>query len=151
MADRLVVLRDGAVQQVGSPEEVYAHPRNQYVAGFMGYRNLLSASVTSVSGERATVSLGGVPLTGVNRDGLSPGDGGAVVAIRPEDFTVAIASADNVVRAEAEVVEYHGRERAVEARLPDGRPLHLRTTVRLVPGDPVRLRVPVERVLVFRP
>ncbi|MEU4769182.1 hypothetical protein AB0H12_38660 [Actinosynnema sp. NPDC023794] len=71
-ADRLVVPRDGAVQQVGSPEEVNAHPRNQYVAGFMGYRSLLTASVTSVAGERATASLGGVPLTGVNRDGLPP-------------------------------------------------------------------------------
>ncbi|MEU4743707.1 ABC transporter ATP-binding protein [Actinosynnema sp. NPDC023658] len=147
LADRLVVLRDGAVQQVGSPEEVYAQPRNQYVAGFMGYRNVLPVSVTSVSGDHATVSLGGVPLTGVNRDGVSSGD--AVVAIRPEDFSVAIRPADNVLAAEVEVVEYHGREQAVEARLPDGQPLHLRTTSRLAPGDAVLLRVPVERVLVF--
>ncbi len=149
LADRLVVLRDGRVQQVGSPEEVYAHPRNQYVAGFMGYRNLLSVSVTSVSDERATVSLGGVRLTGVNRDGLSAGSAVAVAAIRPEDFSVALRQSDNVVAAEVEIVEYHGREQAVEARLPDGQPLHLRTTSRLAPGDAVRLRVPVERVLVF--
>jgi putative spermidine/putrescine transport system ATP-binding protein len=132
---------------------VYAHPRNQYVAGFMGYRNLLPATVTSVAGERVTVSVGGVPLTGVNRDGLTAGPAGAVVgavvAIRPEDFTVAIAASDNVLRADVEIVEYHGREQAVEARLPDGQPLHLRTTSRLAPGDAVRLRVPVERVLVF--
>jgi putative spermidine/putrescine transport system ATP-binding protein len=149
LADRLVVLRDGAVQQVGSPEEVYTHPRNHHVAGFMGYRNLLSVTVTSVSGERTTVSLGGVPLTGVHRDGPPSGD--AVVAIRPEDFSVALRRTHNVLEVVAEVVEYHGREQAVEARLPDGQPLHLRTTSRLAPGDAVRLRVPAERVLVFTP
>jgi putative spermidine/putrescine transport system ATP-binding protein len=147
LADRLVVLRDGSVQQVGSPEEVYAHPCNQYVAGFMGYRNMLPASVTSVSGEQVTVSVEGAELTGVNRDGVSSGN--AVVAIRPEDFSVAVGPADNVLQAEVEIVEYHGREQAVEARLPGGQQLHLRTNSRLAPGDSVRLRVPVERVLVF--
>ena len=43
LADRLVVLREGAVQQIGTPEEVYAQPVNSYVASFMGYRNLLDA------------------------------------------------------------------------------------------------------------
>ncbi|HXD62451.1 MAG TPA: ABC transporter ATP-binding protein, partial [Lacisediminihabitans sp.] len=55
LADRLVVLRLGEVQQVGSPEEVYAHPVNQYVAGFMGYRNMIPVDVMSQTDEHATV------------------------------------------------------------------------------------------------
>src|SRR5438046_4861595 len=56
LADRLVVLREGEVQQVGSPEEVYAHPANRYVAGFMGYRNMIPVEVAAVTGDLATVT-----------------------------------------------------------------------------------------------
>src|SRR5262245_59712796 len=88
LADRLVVLRDGGVQQVGSPEEVYAHPANRYVAGFMGYRNLLPVSVSSVDDKAASVTGEGFALTGVNRDELAV-DAEAVAAFRPTDVTVA--------------------------------------------------------------
>ena len=45
LADRLVLLRDGVVEQVGPPEELYPQPASAYVAGFMGYRNLLEMEV----------------------------------------------------------------------------------------------------------
>jgi putative spermidine/putrescine transport system ATP-binding protein len=148
LADRLVVLREGEVQQVGSPEEVYAHPANRYVAGFMGYRNMVPVEVASSTGDLVTVTTKDLELVGVNRDGL--GGGKAVMAVRPEDFSVAGPdTAENVIPAEVEIVEYHGREQVVEARLPGGQPLHMRTTSRLAPGDAVRLTVPSERVLVF--
>ena len=146
LADRLVVLRDGEVQQVGSPEQVYAHPANRYVAGFMGYRNMIPVEVTATTGDLATVRAPGIELVGINRDGLTTGP--AVAAIRPEDFTVSDGGA-NSVPATVEIVEYHGREQVVEATLDGGPPLHVRTTSRLAPGDAVRLAVPRERVLVF--
>ncbi|HLL68921.1 MAG TPA: ABC transporter ATP-binding protein [Micromonosporaceae bacterium] len=150
LADRLVVLRDGRVQQVGSPEQVYEMPATAYVAGFMGYRNLLPVRITSATAEQATVvGPGGVRLIGVNRDALHAGD--AVAAIRPEDFTVASASADNVLPAVVEVVEYSGRDQAVLARLSDGQPLRFRTTERLAPGSEVMLQVAVDRLLIFAP
>jgi putative spermidine/putrescine transport system ATP-binding protein len=147
LADRLVVLREGEVQQVGSPEEVYAHPTNRYVAGFMGYRNMIPVVVHAVDGDSVTVRADGLELVGVNRDGVTGGD--AVAAIRPEDFTVAGADVENTFPATVEIVEYHGREQVVEARLEGGQALHVRTTSRLAPGDDVRLAVPPERVLVF--
>ncbi|MFD4671073.1 ABC transporter ATP-binding protein [Lentzea sp. NPDC058450] len=146
LADRLVVLRLGEVQQVGSPEEVYAHPANRYVAAFMGYRNLIPVTVDSQDGERATVHTGdGVRLVGVKREVLGTQ---AVAAVRPEDF-VLDGSGENTLEAVVEIVEYHGREQAVEARLRDGTRLHLRTASRLAPGDTIAAKVPVERVLVF--
>jgi putative spermidine/putrescine transport system ATP-binding protein len=145
LADRLIVLRDGVVQQIGSPEEVYAHPANRYVASFMGYRNLLPVRLSSPD----TVTGNGFNLTGVNRDGITEGD--AVAAFRPTDVTVADTEGENTVRAAVEIVEYHGREQAVEARLPGGEPLHVRTESRLAPGDEVLFHVPRERVLVFAP
>ena len=146
LADRLVVLRDGVVQQIGSPEQVYAHPANRYVAGFMGYRNMIPASVSHVDGEEVAVSAGGAKLRGVNRDGLAVG-AAAAVAVRPSDL--AVGEGENALRAEVEIVEYHGREQAVQARLADGIPLHVRTGSRLAPGDVVSLTVPADRVLVF--
>ncbi|RZQ61971.1 ABC transporter ATP-binding protein [Amycolatopsis suaedae] len=148
LADRLVVLRDGTVQQVGTPEEVYAQPANRYVAGFMGYRNLLRLGVVEGTETGVVVEGHGVRLTGTNRDGLREGQ--AVAAIRPEDFVVGDA-AGNSAEVVVEIVEYHGRELSVSARLPGGEPVYFRTDKRLSSGDSVRISVPAERVLVFAP
>ncbi len=159
LADRLVVLRDGTVQQIGTPEEVYAQPVNSYVASFMGYRNLLDLTLTSAAaatsaagsppaGSPVTVEGDGVRLTGTNRDDLTAGS--AKVAIRPEDFVVG-EGAENALDVTVEIVEYHGRELSVSARLANGVPVYFRTDKRLAPGDPVKIGVPAERVLVFAP
>ncbi|WP_103347939.1 ABC transporter ATP-binding protein [Amycolatopsis sp. CA-128772] len=146
LADRLVVLREGAVQQIGTPEEVYAQPVNSYVASFMGYRNLLDATVTGAAGSSVTVEGAGVRLTG--RGSLT--EGPAKVAIRPEDFVVG-GGTENALDVTAEIVEYHGRELSVSARLASGVPVYFRTDERLAPGDTAKIGVPAERVLVFEP
>jgi putative spermidine/putrescine transport system ATP-binding protein len=119
------------------------------VAGFMGYRNLLPVRLSSSDDSTASVAGEGISLTGVNRDGLTEGE--AVAAFRPTDIHVVTEEGENTLRAAVEVVEYHGREQAVEARLPGGEALHVRTESRLAPGDEVLFRVPRERVLVFEP
>ncbi|MEU0789556.1 ABC transporter ATP-binding protein [Amycolatopsis sp. NPDC005961] len=146
LADRLVVLRDGTVQQIGTPEEVYAQPVNSYVASFMGYRNLLDVTVVETAGSSVTVEGAGVRLTG--RGSLT--EGPAKVAIRPEDFVIG-DGAENALDVTVEIVEYHGRELSVSARLESGTPVYFRTDKRLAPGDTVRIGVPAERVLVFEP
>jgi putative spermidine/putrescine transport system ATP-binding protein len=149
LADRLVVLREGLVQQVGTPEELYRSPANPYVAGFMGYRNLLSMTATARTGNEVTVSGYGIELTGQARGEF--GTGPVTVAIRPEDFVVGTPSSDvdNHIEVGIEVVEYHGREQAVQARLPEGQPLRLRTTTRVSRGDLVSVWIPRYHVLVF--
>jgi putative spermidine/putrescine transport system ATP-binding protein len=146
MADRLVVLRDGSVQQVGSPEEVYAHPANRYVAGFMGYRNMLELDVIEGGPSRVVLGADGFKLRGVNCGNVTTGR--ATAAIRPEDFRLGGTDA-NRIEVTAEVVEYHGRHQSVEARLRTGEPIHFQSEGRLAPGDEVTLTVPEERVLVF--
>ncbi|GHH88087.1 ABC transporter ATP-binding protein [Streptomyces sulfonofaciens] len=149
LADRLVVLRDGRTQQIGTPEEVYATPANRYVASFMGYRTMLDATVVT-GGERPLIEVAGTRLTGQDRDGL-PAGARAAVAVRPEDLDVTEDAAGGGLPATVEVVEYHGRELAVQARLADGQSVHFRTGSRLAPDDGVRLAAPPERVLVFAP
>jgi putative spermidine/putrescine transport system ATP-binding protein len=159
LADRLVVLREGTTQQIGTPEQLYRSPANAYVASFMGYRNLFEADVTQVDGRRVAVTGQALDLVGVA--GAPVVGRRAIVAIRPDDFTMVgepgpgaaapaePAVADNTLTATVEVVEYHGREQAVLARLADGTPLRLRVVPRCAPGDAIRVRVPVEHVLVF--
>jgi putative spermidine/putrescine transport system ATP-binding protein len=144
MADRLVVLRDGRVQQVGTPEELHTRPANRHVADFMGYRNLLPMRVTSVTREHVGVEGPGMTLTGTGVGDLFPGDE-VVAAIRPEDLVVG----EGGVPVTVEVVEYQGRELAVEARTDQGVMLHLRAAERPAPGDKVSVVADPARVLVF--
>ena len=146
MADRLVVLREGVVQQVGTPDEVYAQPVNRYVAGFMGYRNMLELDVASASGGSAVLASKDIRLTGRTFGPLDATR--AIAAIRPEDIIVD-GPAPNRIEVTAEVVEYHGREVLVEARMPGGEALYFRTEKRLAPGDKTTVAVPPERVLIY--
>ena len=142
LADRIVVLREGVVQQIGTPEQVYAAPANQYVASFMGFRTMLRA--TALGGDAVlNLDIAGARLSGTNVG--APNAGQVVAAIRPDDVEVGATGIEAVI----EVVEYHGRQLAAQARLTDGQVIHLRSPQRLAPGDAVNLAVPTECVLVF--
>ncbi len=88
MGDRIAVMRDGALQQVDTPDRVYQHPVNQFVAGFIGSpaMNIVDAVVTRTGDERAVV-FGSYELAVDQRLGQVGEDGAPVVlGIRPEDF-----------------------------------------------------------------
>jgi putative spermidine/putrescine transport system ATP-binding protein len=129
LADRIVVLRDGAVRQVGTPEELYARPAHADVAEFMGYRNIIRSQAVTEDGGRVcvTVSNARLPATPVER--IAPGP--VTVAIRPEDLT---PSADAPIAAEAENAEYRGRNFYGLARTLDGAELFFRCDSRVRPG-----------------
>jgi putative spermidine/putrescine transport system ATP-binding protein len=157
MADRLVVLRSGKVQQIGTPEELHTQPANWHVAGFMGFRNLFELDATRADRGGVLVEGHGLRLSGAGAPGVSAGEP-VVVGIRPEDIEVvpgkpgatgAGPASDNAVGATVEVVEYHGREFAVEARTSSGLAFHVKTPERVAPGDEVTLVIPSERLLVF--
>ena len=144
MADRLVVLRDGRVQQVGTPEDLHTRPANRHVADFMGYRNLLPLRLDTATTGTVTVSGSGLSLRGTPVGTLAEGDE-VVAAIRPED----LRAGDDGIPATVEVVEYQGREVAVEARTEQSVVLHLRTATRPAPGDKISVVADPSRVLVF--
>ena len=146
LADRLVLLRDGVVEQVGPPEELYPQPASAYVAGFMGYRNLLEMEAeVGASDGQVIVGAKGFKLRGTDR---RDGSGRRVIcAIRPEDLQP--GDGPNPVDARVVVAEYRGQDIAIEAMTEQGTALHVLTTERLVPGDTVTLSADPERVLVF--
>jgi putative spermidine/putrescine transport system ATP-binding protein len=149
LADRLVVLRAGRVQQIGSPQELHTRPVNWHVADFMGYRNLWPMRAQAAQGGLITVEAGGLRLVGDPVGQPAPGDE-VVCGVRPEDVRVDAPDATtNVLPAEIEVVEYQGRELAAEARTDAGIRVHLRTDRRVAPGDRVTLSIDPQRLLVF--
>lgn len=154
MADRLVVLRQGRVQQIGTPEELHTRPANSHVADFMGFRNLVPMQVSS-TGNGALVSVvgGGAQLQATAVEGVDVGDD-VLVGIRPDDLTM-IAPDDapgttNALRVIVEVVEYQGRDLAIEVVTEQGLRLHVRSGYRAAPGDAVTVVAHPDRVLVFR-
>nr|WP_210770334.1 ABC transporter ATP-binding protein [Qaidamihabitans albus] len=151
LADRLVVLRAGEVQQIGTPEDLHNRPANWHVADFMGYRNLLRLTAGDKVGDGVRVEGSGLSLVATAVGGVPPGTP-VLTAVRPEDLVVTGgtgAAAPNRIGATVEVVEYQGRELAVEARTADGVLLHVRSEQRLAPGDEVTLDVAVDRLLAF--
>lgn len=151
MADRIVVMKEGVVQQIGAPRDVYGRPRNLHVARFMGYRNVLDVSITSAQGEHARVSCGGASFDGVLME--PPASGGKVegkvsVAIRPDDFERAPAANDNAFEVVVETVEYGGRDSLLRVASPFGQ-LYARLPGDYAVGERVPLRVPADRTLVY--
>jgi len=88
MSDRIVVLKDGYIQQLGTPREVYERPANVFTARFVGQTNFFPGRVTKIEGERISVDV-----FGLNRDLSKPSFRVAMnqslhVLLRPEDIRV---------------------------------------------------------------
>jgi putative spermidine/putrescine transport system ATP-binding protein len=151
LADRLVVLRQGRVQQIGTPEQLHTTPSTWHVADFMGYRNLLEVNARegAAGGPGSTLEIEvGAQVARGSAVGPVTAGSTVVAAARPDDVRVGPVDGPGL-RAIVEVVEYQGRDFAVEARTSDGVGLFLRTDRRLVPGDPVSLEIDPERLLIF--
>lgn len=150
LADRLVVLRHGHVQQIGTPEDLHNRPANWHVADFMGFRNLLELTATTVERDTVVVEGHGLRLQATAVGTISAGEA-VVLGCRPEDLVISATPVDgaNIVEATVDVVEYQGRQLAVDVRTAHGVRLHVRSDERLAPGDAVSLHATPERLLVF--
>ena len=147
LADRIVVLQDGTVQQIGAPEQVYAQPANLHVARFMGFRNLLELDVDAETGDAVTLRGAWGTLRGTV---VQPLDGRrAVAAIRPDEIAIGAADAANAIPGEVDGVEYYGRDCLVEIVAAGGVRLYARSHGRVARGATVHAAVPPERVLVY--
>ena len=140
MSDRIAVMSNGQVQQIGSAREIYEAPVNRFVADFIGETNLLPVKVASLAGGMARVVLpGGHEIT---CQAALAGPGAAHhVSIRPERLTIAPAGTGDL-NATVDRLIYLGTDLQVLARLADGTALHLRlqNSARLSPpeaGSPI--------------
>jgi putative spermidine/putrescine transport system ATP-binding protein len=146
LADRVVVLRDGRVQQIGVPEDVYARPANLDVARFMGYRNIIPLKVSGIDNGIARLSGEGVALRGALQGRIDIGP--AMAAIRPDDLALNGATGEGVV-GRVDAVEYCGRDYLVDLVTETGLHLHARSLRRVAPGEILRCSAAHDRVLVY--
>lgn len=145
MADRIVVLNAGRIEQVGSPLELYHQPQTRFVAGFLGAPAMNFLPV-NVDGGAIRLPGGGV----LTRSGVRQGT--AELGVRPERIRLAGQDAEAHLRGTVSVLEPLGADtlvmvacagHKVTARLPGDCPLRL--------SDPVLLALEPESIILFDP
>ena len=115
MGDRVAVIHDGCLAQVGSPDDLYRRPANQWIATFVGEANLFPVQIPDDNCPTCPTPIGPVPL-------VSEASGPTEIMLRPEDLAVS-PGGDDVV----ELVEYYGHDTVVSIRLGDGTTVRART------------------------
>ncbi|WP_043174870.1 ABC transporter ATP-binding protein, partial [Burkholderia ambifaria] len=107
MSDRILLLRNGRIEQEGTPAELYGAPRSLYTAEFMGSNNRIDARVAAVDGERVTLAGDGWELQALARDTFAPGQDAQAV-IRLERVQVADGPGANRLQADLVTSMYLG-------------------------------------------
>jgi len=150
LADRIVIMHAGVLQQIGSPEDVYAYPANLFVAQFVGSPVMnVAAATVSTAGTGALVSLEGqaegfafpAALAG-KLNGSATEPGGLKLGIRPEGVLVERAAKDGYLPVEAHIIEPLGSYDIVDLKVGSGM-LRARTRAGFVPkpGETVHVRI----------
>jgi iron(III) transport system ATP-binding protein len=165
MADRIVVMNQGVIEQVGSPTEIYREPNTLFVADFIGEMNKVEGRTTSAN----SVTIGDVEFQSRHHE---LGDGAAaVVAIRPEDIIPhvdgarsagsadAITSPANTLEMQIEDMEFLGSFWRVNLQHPALGETHLRADMSInavrrlavESGSSIQVELPADRLWVFAP
>jgi multiple sugar transport system ATP-binding protein len=143
MGDRIAVLNDGVLQQVASPRDIYDHPANMYVAGFIGSPKMNLVPVT-VSGSIVRASGFELPLprpTDIER---------GVLGVRPEHLTEVPRDEWPRIEMKVDVVEILGSDQFLYGKVGgDDLVARANPQFRVGAGDMVRLSVDVDRIHLF--
>jgi multiple sugar transport system ATP-binding protein len=143
MGDRIAVMRDGVLQQCAPPRDLYDHPRNVYVAGFIGSPRMNFVPV-SVSGSTAKAS--GFTLELPKAPGVEKG----VLGVRPEDLNEQSREGSPEVDLNIEVVEVLGSDQYLYGKVGDDEVIaRVDPHFKAAPGDKVRLYINVRRLHLF--
>ena len=118
LADRLVVMNAGRIEQVGAPADVYRRPSTHYVAGFIGSPAMNFFEARVVTPDR--VAFGRSAALNLPRNGNLPPAGEAVIlGVRPEDIQITHASGDGALPFDIEMIEELGAGRLLYGRLAE--------------------------------
>ena len=147
LADRIVVMRDGRIEQSGSPDDLYENPGNMFVAGFIGSPRMNFLQATSGAGNQISLRSGAI----FRRPDLNLADDTQVtVGIRPEHIGLP-DTADVVLDFRVEVVENLGGTRYVYGALTSGEAtvIEARNRPRPQPGDVISVGFNASQALLF--
>jgi multiple sugar transport system ATP-binding protein len=143
MGDRIAVLKDGILQQVASPRDLYDHPANMYVAGFIGSPKMNFIPVTV---HDRTAKASGFEVRLPSAPGIEQG----VLGIRPEDLTTQRREDWPTVELKVEVLEVLGSDQYLYGKVgADDCTARVDPDLKVSVGDLVRLAVNVDRLHLF--
>ncbi len=154
MADRIVVMKDGVIEQVGTPEEIYRHPATPFVAEFVGTMNFLKAS----KGEGGQVLLGGHALSLSDREKEKLNGKDILACVRPEDIAVRNVdqATDNSFEATVKELEFLGSFCRASLNYGDGESqiaadfsINLVRDKGIEEGGTIRVALPENRIHIF--
>ena len=154
MGDRIAVMKEGILQQVGPPPELYTRPVNKFVAAFIGSPSMNFAKVHADDGK---LKMGNhlLQLTGSRAKVASDRKGRELeIGFRPEDMEIANGSGDGAVRfpAKIEVVEYLGNQELLHADAEGNDVVALVSSDKKVKvGDNVEFTIPTDKLHLFDP
>jgi multiple sugar transport system ATP-binding protein len=162
LADRIVVLRDGQVQQVAAPLELYNRPANRFVAGFVGSPAMnfwLARLEGAGGGAGAAVTLGGkrAAISGaVPRDLAALAGRELILGVRPEDLHLPSDGGPSalwaLVESAVDVVEPLGAETLLHFRVGEAKSVvRAAAATSIRPGAPLRLHADLGRAHFFDP
>ena len=146
MSDRIAVMSEGVVQQVGAPEDIYEHPVNRFVADFIGEANLLEATVLEHRDGRAVCALANGERL-VAECAAAAGGERVTLSLRPEKIALCAAEAPSAaMHGTVARLVYLGTDTRYEVRLWDGSALLVRAqnTLRAAPAFGPGARVGLE-------
>jgi multiple sugar transport system ATP-binding protein len=149
MADTVVLMNDGNIEQAGTPLELYDTPANKFVAGFIGSpaMNFMDGIFDRETGYFQSASAEGIPI---RSSGEGPISGPVTLGIRPEHLEFGDATGGSAISAVVTLIEPTGAEVHL-ALAYDGAPIQLVTNERreIQIGDTVTLRIPAAQTHLF--
>ena len=145
LADRIVVLKDGVIRQVGTPGELFARPAHLDVAEFMGFRNTIAGTLETAGPGQAVIRIGEALLGGQMAEPVQLG-ARAVLAVRPDDL---VARPDGPLAATVVSAEFRGHDYTGFARMADGTELVFTAPESATQGSQVHLTADPARALVY--
>ena len=132
LGDRIVIMKDGYIMQIGTPQEVFEHPANIFVAGFIGspQMNFFDARLQKTgAGYQAAVAGAVMPLSDRIQQRLAEkgyGDQDVILGIRPEHIAFALTPGEHFVAAKVDVSEMMGSEIHLHVTTQDSKDVVLR-------------------------
>ncbi|MCF3933858.1 ABC transporter ATP-binding protein [Acuticoccus sp. M5D2P5] len=145
VSDRIVVMSMGKMRQVGAPREIYEHPKDAFVADFIGSSNFLEGTVTERTEDGATVRLANGAMIRTTMAPTTSAD--VVVAVRPERIALVDESGENTIPVTIGHSSYLGAAYQYEVTSGD---LALRIqTDRPIDAKEARVRIPPEATTLF--
>ena len=141
MSDKVVVMSDGMIQQIGTPEEIYNEPKNAFVADFIGESNIFEGKMAA----SMTVSFCGAEFPCVDN---VPKDTRVDVVVRPEDVIITTPEHGQISGVVDSAV-FKGMYYEITAILPDENEVVIQTTRNVQPGEEIGMRIGPDEIHVM--